>query len=372
MRSILFNTTPTCLALDPADRVLYVGSEDGSISSVDFLKTFVPLFPEKSNHITGSAVQEQSFPFTFIENAGAIHCFAISYDSTILLSGHEDGSIHAWDVGKGKHKQIVLQVHQPVTNLIMLRPRGLPEQKAPGIVNATVVKPKPTDPAAPTDNGTSGIPANYNLHAQMIASQDASVPGAEYETSVRNPGFFTNGPFDKSLIDEGLAELNDSIANMIIAKSSASTTAIDDLKASSLSSAMPSPSTTTPPTTGPGYAILAPSDLAQTVTARGRIRMLERELARKNKQLDEANKYIEKYEERRKRARQANQDDHEADLAMQFMREMDKGAPTTEQHTGNLGQGWARRAQDDIFGPGQHDEDEDEMYGDAHEQEEEK
>lgn len=274
-RTILLNTVPRCLVLDPADRVLYIGSEDGSISSVDFLRTFIPLSRGKTNQAIGSTVQEQTSSFAQLENASAVHCLTISFDSTVLLSGHEDGKVHAWDAGKGKYKQLIVDLSQPVTNLLMLHPEGLDRIPSSCITVPTVIKPKPAETfSSGTHNaaGTSGIPSSYTIHVQLTGAREPSMPSAEYETRLRNPGFFTPGPFPRSLIDEGLAEFSK-----------------DTIQAPEL----PSKPVASAPT-----EVISPIDVEDEVSAQGRIRWLSRELASKSSELEITNQALARYDAR--------------------------------------------------------------------------
>ena len=308
-RTILLNTVPRCLVLDPADRVLYIGSGDGSIASIDFIKTFIPLSNGKTNQAMGPTVQEQSFPFAQLENAGAVHCLTISFDSTVLLSGHEDGKIHAWDAGKGKYKQLIVDLSQPVTNLLMLHPEGLNRTPTSNITVPTIIKPKPAETyssATPNNIGTSGLPSSYTIHVQLTGAREPSMPSAEYETRLRNPGFFTPGPFPRSLIDEGLAEFAHD-----------TTQTPDD----------PPSKPAAPPPAEP----ISPVDIATEVSAQGRIRWLSRELASRSSELEIANKALARYDARWKAKRVEYLEREEAIRRQLLTAEVDVTVPSSER-----------------------------------------
>lgn len=57
-----------------------------------------------------------------LSDIGAVNCLGLSYDGTILLSGHASGKIIRWDAGPRKFSTELADLNAPVTNLTILSP----------------------------------------------------------------------------------------------------------------------------------------------------------------------------------------------------------------------------------------------------------
>lgn len=140
LRTFLLPSTPSALALDPADRALYIGAQDGTMLSIDL---FNPTSSQNSlydpnQQATPIQVKPESAMAGAPANLEVVHCLGVSYDGTILLSGHGSGKFIAWETGAKKFREELSDVNAPVTNLIMQTPFS-----APGQVKAiNVSKPK--------------------------------------------------------------------------------------------------------------------------------------------------------------------------------------------------------------------------------------
>ncbi len=215
LRVILLPSTPLCFQLDPADRAIYTGYENGNIQCIN-------LFKDLSK--TSSALPESTYNST---NAGPIQldpkdswsasssdigsalCLALSYDGTMLLSGHTSGKILSWDVAKGRVQKTVANLGQIITNLIMLRPDGLPSDR-PIFEVQTITKPK-LEFSTTTKHGTTGIPASYTLQGQIIPRRSTNYlstppedqqPIDDFQTALTSPFF------SQTLIDDAIKDLN--------------------------------------------------------------------------------------------------------------------------------------------------------------------
>jgi pre-rRNA-processing protein IPI3 len=146
LRTFLLPAAPTALALDPADRAVYVGFQDGTIQALD-LYTSSPgsSTPAQNSLYDANAA---STPITISPEsafAGAppgletVHALGLSYDGTTLLTGHESGKIAQWETGSKKYVTEIADVNAPVTNLLMGSPFPETEQK---VKAGLVVKPK--------------------------------------------------------------------------------------------------------------------------------------------------------------------------------------------------------------------------------------
>lgn len=138
LRTFLLPATPLCLALDPCDRGVYIGFEDGSIQLVEFLQPNSALNPLYDTKLQTTPIQVTLPPWTTPTEAGPALCLGLSYDGTILLSGHASGKIAQWDTGRRAFSAETIDLNAPVTNLVMLSP--FPAKRLTKA--STVVKPK--------------------------------------------------------------------------------------------------------------------------------------------------------------------------------------------------------------------------------------
>jgi pre-rRNA-processing protein IPI3 len=172
LRTLLVPSFAVSVALDPADRAVYFGCEDGRIQSWDVFQQSRTSSSHASASTTATPVQllaKDSWKMSSTE-LGQANCLTTSYDGTSLLSGHVSGAIVRWDVAKHRILNEITNLGQPVTNLRILEPEGFPNQLRPHFMIPQVVKPN-LEFSAMKDNGSSGIPAKYNIHAMIINSQ---------------------------------------------------------------------------------------------------------------------------------------------------------------------------------------------------------
>lgn len=123
LRTFLLPATPTCLALDPCDRAVYIGFENGDVQAVDL---FTPKAGVNALHDAEQQTTPIQVPPTPLSGAptelGQVHCLGVSYDGTTLVSGHASGKIAQWESGPGKFVGELGDLNAPVTNLLMLDP----------------------------------------------------------------------------------------------------------------------------------------------------------------------------------------------------------------------------------------------------------
>ncbi|KAK4693337.1 hypothetical protein P7C71_g4044, partial [Lecanoromycetidae sp. Uapishka_2] len=204
LHTFLLPLSPLCLALDPADRAVYAGYEDGSVQLLDFYDQssvvqslhdatlrYTPIQPPPSSrwHSPGQA-------------ESAIICAQLSYDGTSLLTGHHNGKIHSWDVAKGSYAKQIADFAAPITNLHMLRPTGFPNTTKLNLKLQNVVKPRYESFANGYGNGDAVVPPNYTFAAQYTSN--LPIPGSadmlSFQEALNHPCF----PAD--LLDESLAD----------------------------------------------------------------------------------------------------------------------------------------------------------------------
>ena len=215
LRVILLPLTPLCFQLDPADRAIYAGYENGNIQCIDLSrdlsKASSTLHESTQNTTNAGPIQLESKDAWSYSSSdvGSAQCLGLSYDGTMLLSGHSNGKILSWDVAKGRIQKTIADFGQSVTNLIMLRPDGLPSDR-PIFEVKTVTKPK-LEFSTTAKQGTTGIPASYTLHgrisprgsmAHLPTPPEDQQPLDDFRTILRSPFF------SQTLIDEAIRDLN--------------------------------------------------------------------------------------------------------------------------------------------------------------------
>jgi pre-rRNA-processing protein IPI3 len=217
LRSILLPATPLCLTLDPADRALFVGYEDGTLQSIDF---FPALPPGNSLHEPGlqpNPLQPKDSDrwVSPITDVGGTNCIALTYDSMTLLSAHVNGKILSWDIAKQKYVSEVLELSSSVTNLAILPPLGFFNRTGqPKTTLHNVVKARYDHMlSGGTNQAGYTIPANYifNTHfSSRIPMPDLSAaspqPQPILDTSFSASLYHTS--FPDSVVTEGLSELS--------------------------------------------------------------------------------------------------------------------------------------------------------------------
>ncbi|EIT72440.1 hypothetical protein AFCA_009963 [Aspergillus flavus] len=214
LRTFLLPSSAVSLTLDPVDRAFYVGYEDGSIQSVDLYKAQSfqhPLHDPslQSTPAQPSAEEKWSPPSA---DCGAAQSLSLSYDGMTLLSGHQNGKVLSWNVGRKKYATTVADYTHPVTNLHMLPLAGLPN---PGQdlkrVAHTIVKPRYDSSLSESSQAAGAVPADYTFSTHLLNSTSSKPAAARnLDGSDRTNQFteaFTSAVFPNSMIEEGLAEL---------------------------------------------------------------------------------------------------------------------------------------------------------------------
>lgn len=185
LRTFLLPSTPLCLALDPCDRGVFLGSEDGSLQLIEFVQSDSKLSPLYDTALQATPVQVIAAPWTPSSSAssatesafGAAHCIGLSYDGTTVLSGHASGKIGQWDAGRRTFSAELVDLNAPVTNLLIVSP--FPADKATKAV--TVVKPKMS---AVNYTFTAQLTGNLRTSAFDKAMESSGFPGDMLEDAI--------------------------------------------------------------------------------------------------------------------------------------------------------------------------------------------
>ena len=207
LHTFLLPSSPLCLALDPADRAVYVGYEDGSVQLIDFYNQGGPTHPLHNPALQDTPTQpppsnKWSAPH---HSTSPCLCLQVSYDGTSLISGHQDGKIHVWDVAAGKYDKRLADFAVPITNIAMLKPTGFPVTRRPVVRLHSVVKPR-YDSMINSDHGVSSatIPIKYAFVAQFTSNLPLpfSTNTTSFQQELHLPSFST------ALLEESLAEFS--------------------------------------------------------------------------------------------------------------------------------------------------------------------
>ncbi|PWY66308.1 ribosomal assembly complex component Ipi3 [Aspergillus eucalypticola CBS 122712] len=207
LRTFLLPSNAKSLALDPADRAFYVGYEDGSIQSIDFYKNQSIQNPlhDPSLQSTPSQPPAEDRWAPPSADCGTAHALTLCYDGMTLLSGHQNGKVLSWTVGRKKYASTVADYTHPVTNLFMLPPNGLPH---PSLdlkrVAHTIVKPRYDSSLSETSQAAGAVPADYTFSTHLLPSISSKPNSAKPDQFTEA---FSHAYFPESMLEEGLAEL---------------------------------------------------------------------------------------------------------------------------------------------------------------------
>lgn len=204
LHTFLLPTSPLCLALDPADRAAYAGYEDGSVQLLDFYSQggVTQTLYDPASQSTPVQPPSSSKWLSPRQADSAALCLQISYDGTSLLSGHQNGKIHNWDVAKGMYAKQIADFAAPVTNLHMLRPSGFPNSPKPEIKLHNVVKPRYESFTNGHGEGGAAVPPNYTFTAHFTSKLPLPDSAADiiFHEALAHPSF------PAALLDETLSD----------------------------------------------------------------------------------------------------------------------------------------------------------------------
>ncbi|GAB7353545.1 hypothetical protein MBLNU459_g3980t1 [Dothideomycetes sp. NU459] len=181
LRTVLLPSTPLCLAIDPADRAVYTGYDDGSVQIIDFYNPQFsaaepssaqnPLYDEaQSNMPVQPAASTRWSPPS--QDLGATLSAMLSYDGSILTTGHASGKILTWDIPLARYSSTFTPapLPGPVTNLLRLPVLGFPSSSHPqNLRQHTIIKPRHGAFDA-RDAADGAVPGNYTLSAQFSST----------------------------------------------------------------------------------------------------------------------------------------------------------------------------------------------------------
>ena len=125
--------------------------------------------------------------------ASPIQCLTLSYDSTVLLSGHQNGKVQTWNISRLAGDVTLTDFSSPVTNIEMLPPTGFPNIDKPSIKLRTVVKPRfgafSDSSSTPFGNDLTTIPESYICTAQLFTPLLTSPQASSFSYLISHPNF---------------------------------------------------------------------------------------------------------------------------------------------------------------------------------------
>ncbi|EME86876.1 uncharacterized protein MYCFIDRAFT_132542 [Pseudocercospora fijiensis CIRAD86] len=204
LRTYLLSGIPSTAVLDAADRIVYVGYDDGNVQPLDLCASASrDLTAVQAGTDADAAVPVQASPNTLWSlpdaSYGSVISMSASYDGTSIVTGHQSGHLLTWDVARGQASALGQRpFHAPISNLIFLPVTGFRGQHSSSkmIRIHEIVKPK-FGALNASDSGR--VPANYNMHVQL--STDLNAPISAFRENVTAP------TFSAALLDDGVLEL---------------------------------------------------------------------------------------------------------------------------------------------------------------------
>ncbi|KAH9868680.1 hypothetical protein J1614_007752 [Plenodomus biglobosus] len=212
LRTYLLPEAPTAVALDPADRALYVAYGDGSLQTIDFYdevqkSTAIDVLRDSASaHRPIQPSPKTRFNAESQKLGGALS-LSLSWDGTTLVSGHASGKVATWDIAKANYLSTLVNLPGPVSNLQFLSPTGFLHTQESTFKIHAIVKPKQDAALA---SGNALVPPNYTLSMQFTgrlrsahvsATEKGSSNKSSFEEALSHPSFPT------SMLEESLAEL---------------------------------------------------------------------------------------------------------------------------------------------------------------------
>ena len=202
LRTYLLPEVPTCVCIDAADRAVYVGYQDGSVQQLDLYKSGAGTSRSLRGHPDGTTPIQPPGSLRWPspdQLAGSVLSIGLSFDSSTLITGHENGSVVSWDIARNGLATSMLQnaLPGPVTNLAFPPVFGFSDDDGVKRFRVpAIVKPK----FGAFDSVTGSVPGNYVQNVQLLGAASGNRPSAFEEA-------LASRSFPASLLDEGLQEL---------------------------------------------------------------------------------------------------------------------------------------------------------------------
>ena len=122
LRTLLLPSAPLCACLDPCSRAFYVATEDRSLHAVELFGDKPLIGPQAEDATAPVQIPPGSAFGAAPPEAGPASCLAVSYDGTVLLSGHPRGQVLRWDLATRADSTELASLNAAVTNLVPVPP----------------------------------------------------------------------------------------------------------------------------------------------------------------------------------------------------------------------------------------------------------
>ncbi|KAI5364520.1 Putative WD repeat-containing protein WDR18/Ipi3/RID3 [Septoria linicola] len=204
LRTYLLPGVPLCAALDPADRAVYLGYDDGNLQQLNLYASPTGTIDAVQNGenavepMQPSAASRWRLPEAI---HGAAMSIDVAYDGSMVVSGHASGAVLSWDVARGSFTANLtpLPLPGPANNVVFLPVSGHQDDKSsrPNISVKEVVKPKF---GAFDASETGSVPGGYAASVQFTTDIGRST--SEFQSALNATTIPT------ALLDQGLEELS--------------------------------------------------------------------------------------------------------------------------------------------------------------------
>jgi pre-rRNA-processing protein IPI3 len=211
LRTYLLGGIPRCVEMDAADRAFYTAYDDGSVQILDFYGT--PEDVSESGPITtshGTPIQAPASSRWYLPtqtssdkqqlNSEAALCLTLSFDASRLLSGHANGKIRTWNVGRGQFHADLCTLPGAVSNLSCLPPTGFTKKSVPKFRVSTVIKPR-------VDLGNDVDMEKYFFNTEFPSDLKSTSTNRVNDPLLKFEEAFNHTSFPKHMLWEGIEEL---------------------------------------------------------------------------------------------------------------------------------------------------------------------
>ncbi|WBW73512.1 Rix1 complex WD repeat subunit Crb3 [Schizosaccharomyces osmophilus] len=132
LTTVALNSMPSCMTIDPAERIIYVGNEKGLV--------WIPLYTsstalsENNSNVSKNTTIPSSVPSAIgglgrvvdvneskdahtVTSTSPITTITLSFDASLIITGDKDGVVLVWDVVSRQVLRRLIQYSSPVTFL---------------------------------------------------------------------------------------------------------------------------------------------------------------------------------------------------------------------------------------------------------------
>ena len=226
LRIFLLSSPASNLVLDPANRAIYAGHDDGSIQMINLLSSENEAESGMNSVQSSQTALQPSSKDRWQDkmvSGQPLLSLGLSYDGTLLLSGHQDGKVHMWDVARGRYGRCLSTQSAPVTNIIVPAPLGFLKENREATKSVTIVKPRVPYEGTSGRSGMS-VPSSYSFMGQFISEFNISrfsSESGEDELMVDFDAALVHSILPMEYLEQGLATFSGRAEAHLLGQSSA-------------------------------------------------------------------------------------------------------------------------------------------------------